>query len=62
MKGGIEVRKAVFIGKAGDFAVFLRAMRRWLRLSLGSTHHWVKEDSSYGAALVENKDLIKEAV
>lgn len=56
------MRKAVFVGKAGDFQLFLRAMRRWLKLDFGSTHHWVRESQSYGVARVENMDFMKEAV
>lgn len=56
------MRKAVFFGKAGDFRLFLRAMRRWLNLNLDCTHHWVKESQAYGMVKVENEDLMKEAV
>lgn len=56
------MRKAVFVGKAGDFRLFLRAMRGWLKLGFGSTHHWVKESQAYGVARVKNMDLVKEAV
>lgn len=50
------------MGKAGDFRLFLRAMRSWLTFGLDCTHHWVKEDQSYGEVRVENKDFMKEAV
>lgn len=55
------MKKAFFIGKAGEFVMFLRSMNHFLRIQSRYTHWW-ESGGSYGMAQVEIDDLKREAV
>ncbi|WP_156779564.1 hypothetical protein [Desulforamulus reducens] len=55
------MKRAFFIGKAGEFVLFLRSMNQFLRIRTRCTHWW-ESGRSYGMAQVEPDDFKREAV